>query len=233
MYRTLNNQMRAECIRWHAYNGSRLVLPPSNPQRLLQTGHLIRHYTACLAVVDMLDAKDPYTAEHSLRVSKMCLRLALMLRLPRAKVVSATIAAGVHDIGKVGVPDCVLLKEGPLDDHEYNVIKRHPGIGADVLLKIHGYERIAAGVWHHHERWDGSGYPDGQAGTEIPLYSRMIALCDSIDAMRSSQSYRKGMTNCDCRREIEKNAGIMYDPELTSLCLSNWDFLTGDLYVNI
>lgn len=233
MYRTFNNQLRAERTRWHAYNGKRLFLPPSAPRRVMQIRHLIRHYTACLAVVDMLDAKDPYTVEHSYRVSKMCLRLALMLCLPRARIVAVTIAAGVHDIGKVGVPDSVLLKEGPLDDHEYDVIKHHPGIGADVLLKIRGFERIAAGVWHHHERWDGSGYPDGQAGTEIPLYSRMIALCDSIDAMRSSRSYRKGMTDCDCRREIEKNAGTMYDPELASLCLSNWDFLTGDLYVNI
>ena len=102
MYRTIKNQRQAECIRWHAYNGKRLILPPSNPQRILQIRHLIRHYTACLAVVDMLDAKDPYTAEHSLRVSKMCLRLALMLRLPRVKIVNVTIAAGVHDIGKVG-----------------------------------------------------------------------------------------------------------------------------------
>ncbi|RKJ75098.1 HD domain-containing protein [Butyricicoccus sp. 1XD8-22] len=169
MYRTFKNQRKAECIRWHAYSGKRIILPPSNPKRILQIRHLVRHYAACLAVVDMLDAKDPYTAEHSLRVSKMCLRLALMLHLPRTKIVSAMIAAGAHDIGKVGVPDCVLLKEGSLDDYEYNVIKRHPGIGADVLLKVQGYERIAAGVWHHHERWDGSGYPDGQAGTEIPF----------------------------------------------------------------
>lgn len=220
-------------MRWHAYNGKRIFLPASNPKRILQSRHLIRHYTACLAVVDMLDAKDPYTAEHSMRVSKMCLRLALMLHLPRARIVSAMIAAGVHDIGKVGVPDRVLLKEGSLDAHEFDVIKHHPGIGADVLLKIHGYERIAAGVWHHHERWDGTGYPDGQSGLEIPLYARMIAICDSIDAMRSSRSYRKGMTDCDCRREIEKNIGIMYDPELAALCLANWDFLIGDLYVNL
>ena len=86
----------------------------------------------------MLDAKDPYTAEHSARVAKMCLRLAVMLRLPRARIAVATIAAGVHDIGKVGVPDSVLLKEGSLDKHEYDVIKHHPGIGADVLLKIQG-----------------------------------------------------------------------------------------------
>ncbi len=103
----------------------------------------------------------------------------------------------------------------------------------NLLIEYFEMKENGAGVWHHHERWDGSGYPDGQAGTEIPLYSRMIALCDSIDAMRSSRSYRKEMTDYDCRREIEKNAGIMYDPELTSLCLSNWDFLTGDLYVNI
>lgn len=233
MYKMFKSELRSECTRWHAYNGKKIILPFSNPRRLFQSRHLIRHYTACLAVVDMLDAKDPYTAEHSARVSKMCLRLALMIRLPRSKIVSATIAAGVHDIGKVGVMDCVLLKEGALDDHEFDIIKHHPGIGADVLLKIQGYEKIAAGVWHHHERWDGTGYPDGQEGEQIPLYARMIAICDSIDAMRSSRSYRKGMTDCDCRKEIEKNAGTMYDPELALVCLANWDFLIGDLYVNI
>lgn len=82
MYKNFKNQLRSECTRWHAYNGKKIILPFSNPRRLFQSRHLIRHYTACLAVVDMLDAKDPYTAEHSARVSKMCLRLALMIRLP-------------------------------------------------------------------------------------------------------------------------------------------------------
>lgn len=233
MYRTFQNQLRLEVRRWHAYSGKKIILRPSNPKRVLQNRHLIRHYTACVAIVNMLDAKDPYTAEHSKRVLKMCLRLALMTRMPLSKIVSATIAAGVHDIGKVGVPDRVLLKEGSLDFHEFEIIKRHSGIGADVLLKIRGFEEIAAGVRHHHERWNGTGYPDGQAGLEIPLYARMIAICDSIDAMRSNRSYRKGMTDCDCRMEIEKNVGIMYDPELAAVCLDNWDFLSGDLYVNM
>ena len=156
--------------------------------------------------------------------------LTILKRDPQ--IVSAVIAAGAHDIGKVGIPDCILLKEGRLDSQEFDVIKRHPEIGADILRKIHGFEEIATRVLHHHERWDGTGYPDGQAGLEIPLVSRMIALCDSIDAMRSNRSYREGMTDFDCRREIEKNSGIMYDPELTSICLSNWDFLVGNLYVN-
>lgn len=233
MYRRFNNQLRAERKRWKAYSGKRIHLPPSSLQRIFQTRHLIRHYTACLAIVDMLDAKDPYTAEHSLRVSKMCCRLALMMRMSRVQIISATIAASAHDIGKVGVPDSVLLKEGSLDSHEFDVIKHHPGIGADILLKIKGFEKIAAGVRHHHERWDGTGYPDGQAASEIPLFARMIAICDSIDAMRSTRSYRKGMTDCDCRQEIERNAGVMYDPELVSICLPNWDFLVGDLYVNL
>lgn len=233
MYKSFTNQIQLERNRWKAYSGKKLRLPPSNPYKTWRIRHLIRHYAACVAIVDMLDAKDPYTAEHSIRVSKMCCRLALMMRLPLPQVATVLIAAGAHDIGKVGVPDCVLLKEGPLDSHEFDVIKHHPGIGADILLKIQGFEEIAAGVWHHHERWDGTGYPDGQSAGEIPLLSRMIALCDSIDAMRSNRSYRKGMTDFDCRQEIEKNAGIMYDPNLTSLCLSNWDFLVGDLYVNL
>lgn len=233
MYRTFQNQERLECSRWKAHSGKRTFLAPSSPVDILHTRHLARHYTACLAIVDMLDAKDPYTAEHSRRVADMCLRLAVMMHQPRTQIVRAIVAAGAHDIGKVGVPDCILLKEGPLDDEEFEILKRHSSIGANILLKISGFEEIAAAVWHHHERWDGSGYPDGQAGADIPLIARMIALCDSIDAMRSDRSYRKGMANCDCRREIEKNAGIMYDPELAALCLSNWEFLIGNLYVNL
>jgi len=233
MYRKFNDQIRVELGRWKAYSGKQLHLPPSDPRKILPIRHLIRHYTACLAIVDMLDAKDPYTAEHSIRVSKMCCRLALMMRLSRTQIISAIIAAGAHDIGKVGVPDRVLLKEGPLDANEFDIIKHHSGIGADILLKIHGFEKIAAGVWHHHERWDGTGYPDGQAASDIPLFARMIAICDSIDAMRSTRSYRKGMSDYDCRQEIEKNSGTMYDPELVAICLSNWDFLLGDLYVNL
>ena len=232
MYKKFNRQLQLERDRWNTYSGKKLYLRPSGPRKIMQIRHLIRHYTACLAIVHMLDAKDPYTAEHSIRVSQMCRRLALMIHLPYPQIVSAVIAAGAHDIGKVGIPDCILLKEGRLDSQEFDVIKRHPEIGADILRKIHGFEEIATGVLHHHERWDGTGYPDGQAGLEIPLVSRMIALCDSIDAMRSNRSYREGMTDFDCRREIEKNSGIMYDPELTSICLSNWDFLVGDLYVN-
>ena len=233
MYKIFNNQLRSECIRWKAHSGRRILLMPSNPVEVLHTKHLMRHYTACLAVVDMLDARDPYTAEHSRRVAFMCLRLAIMMRLPRTQIVHAMIAAGGHDIGKVGVPDNILLKDGALSSQEFDILKHHSSIGANILLKISGFEEIASAVWHHHERWDGAGYPDGQAASDIPLMSRMIALCDSIDAMRSDRSYRKGMSDRNCRQEIEKNAGIMYDPDLASLCLANWEFLTGNLYVNL
>lgn len=233
MYRKIYGQLQSECKRWKAYSGKKIFLPPSNPQKRLRTRYLLQHYAAYFAIVDMLDAKDSYTAEHSIRVSKMCLRLGLMMRLSRSQIISATIAAGAHDIGKIGVPDYILLKEGSLDSGEFDIIKHHPGIGADILLKIRGFEDIASGVWHHHERWDGTGYPNGQAASDIPLFARMIAICDSVDAMRSNRSYRKGMSDRACRQEMEKNAGIMYDPELISICLSNWDFLIGDLYVNL
>lgn len=230
MYRRFNQQLKSERRRWKAYKGKPIWLPPSNPQKVFQAKHLLHHYAACLAIVDMLDAKDPYTAEHSIRVSKMCCRLAIMMHLSRAQIIFATITAGAHDIGKVGVPDHILLKEGPLDSYEFDAIKHHSGVGADILLKIRGFEKIASGVWHHHERWDGTGYPDGQAACDIPLFARMIAICDSIDAMRSTRSYRKGMSDYDCRQELEKNSGIMYDPDLIALCLANWDFLIGNLY---
>lgn len=153
MYKTFLNQLRLECARWKAHNGKRIRLVPSNLLDILRTRHLVRHYTACMAVVDMLDARDPYTAEHTRRVAIMCQRIAIIMRLPSTQIVRAIIAGGGHDIGKVGVPDRILLKEGALDSQEFEILKHHSSIGANILLKISDFEEIAAAVWHHHERW--------------------------------------------------------------------------------
>ena len=214
MYKTFNNRIKSETIRWQAYTGKKVFLPLGNPRKAVRIRHLIRHYTACMAGVDMLDARDPYTAEHSMRVSKMCTRLGLMMRMPRSKIVAAMIAAGAHDIGKVGVPDSVLLKEGPLDDHEFDVIKHHPGIGADILLKIGGFEKIAAGVWHHHERWDGSGYPDQLAGDSITPWVQVVGLADAFDALIHPRVYKPAYPQEQARNMIVSGACGVFHPLL-------------------
>ncbi|MBQ8825874.1 MAG: HD-GYP domain-containing protein [Oscillospiraceae bacterium] len=175
-----------------------------------------------------LDARDPYTGEHSRRVSDMCCFLCRCLGLDDAQTQEIHIAAHLHDIGKIGVPDRVLLKEGRLDNEEWELMKKHPQTGADILSKSSHLCRIAAVVLHHHERWDGKGYPFGAKETEIPLGARIIAVCDSIDAMASKRSYRNALPLEICRAEIEKNIGIMYDPVIAQTALDNWEELTKE-----
>lgn len=177
-------------------------------------------------ITSALDARDPYTGNHSRRVSDMACLLCGALVLGDGETQEIHIAAHLHDIGKIGIPDSVLLKDGKLDDEEWRLMKKHPKIGADILLKSPHFSRITAIILHHHERWDGKGYPFGAVGEEIPLGARIIAVCDSIDAMASKRSYRNAMPLEICRSEIEKNSGIMYDPKIAQLALVNWDRLT-------
>ena len=174
-----------------------------------------------------LDARDRYTGNHSMRVSDMACHLCERLGLSEEETMEIHIAAHLHDIGKIGIADCVLFKPCGLNDEEWQLMKRHPEIGADILSKSDQFKRIAAIILHHHERYDGNGYPFGAKGEEIPLGARIIAVCDSIDAMLSKRSYRDALPISVCREEIEKNIGIMYDPEIAKLALSDWDELTA------
>lgn len=177
-------------------------------------------------ITSALDARDPYTGKHSERVSDMACFIGELMGLTEAETQEIHIAGHLHDIGKIGIPDRVLLKEGKLDDEEWTLMKKHPEIGADILSKSSHFARLAAIILHHHERWDGKGYPFGAKGTEIPLGARIIAVCDSIDAMASKRAYRNALPLEVCKAEIEKNVGIMYDPEVARLALENWDKLT-------
>lgn len=179
-------------------------------------------------ITSALDARDPYTGEHSRRVSDMACFLCGKLGIPVKETQEIHIAGHLHDIGKIGIPDRVLLKTEKLSDEEWQLMKKHPEIGADILSKSEHFSRIAAIVLHHHERWDGKGYPFGAIGEEIPLGARIIAVCDSIDAMASDRSYRNAMPLDKCRYEIERNAGIMYDPEIAKAALENWRELTSE-----
>ena len=178
-------------------------------------------FVECIA--SALDARDPYTGNHSERVSDMACELCHILELPEEQVQEIHIAGHLHDIGKIGIPDRVLLKEGRLNDEEWQLMKKHPQIGADILQKSAKLSRISAIILHHHERYDGNGYPFGAKGEEIPLGARIIAVCDSIDAMLSNRSYRKAMPFEVCRGEIEKNVGVMYDPVIAKAALDNWN----------
>ncbi len=179
-------------------------------------------------ITSALDARDPYTGDHSRRVSDMACFLSAKMSLSPLETQEIHIAGHLHDIGKIGVPDRVLLKPDRLNDEEWSLMKKHPEIGADILSRSEHFSRIAAIILHHHERWDGKGYPFGAIGEEIPLGARIIAVCDSIDAMASARAYRKALPLDICRSEIEKNTEIMYDPEIAWIALDNWEELTRE-----
>ena len=179
------------------------------------------------SIVAAVDARDVYTAHHSDRVAAMAVVLARVLHLSEDDTTTVQVAAFAHDIGKISMSDAVLRKAGPLTDAEWEEMRRCPVTGYDILRKVPQFQRVALIVRHHHERWDGRGYPDQLAGTAIPLGAHIIAVADSIDAMMSSRSYRPAMTSAACRREIERNSGIMYDPCVAAAALEHWDELVS------
>jgi uncharacterized domain HDIG len=174
-------------------------------------------------IVEALDAKDPYTAGHSQRVSDMALEICNLIGLKKEDIEKIHIAAHLHDIGKIGVPDLVLNKTDKLNQEEWELMKKHPQIGADILSKSKHLNELKHIVLCHHERFDGYGYPLGLKGEAIPTGARIIAICDSIDAMTSNRSYRKAHSLSYCHEEIEKNLGKMYDPIIGQFILDHWE----------
>ncbi len=170
-----------------------------------------------------LDARDPYTAGHSLRVAAYSHAIAIALGLSEEDAESIRIAAQLHDIGKIGIPDSVLQKPGMLTPEEYGLIKLHPQIGRKILEKVGRFERLLGVVELHHENYDGTGYPYGLAGTNVPLDARIVHVADSFDAMTTTRSYRSALPIRAAMQEIERNIGRMFDPAAakTFLCLIN------------
>jgi putative nucleotidyltransferase with HDIG domain len=186
---------------------------------------LIVYHDLIESVVAALEAKDVYSANHSRRVSDMVEKTCIELKLPDKEAQIIHMAAHVHDIGKIGVPDFILTKPNKLTNEEWLFIRQHPQIGANILSKSGGLTEIADIVLHHHERWDGNGYPDELRETNIPYGSRVIAVCDSIDAMLSRRSYRNTLTAEQCKLEIQKNINRMYDPQIAGTVLEKWDVI--------
>lgn len=169
-----------------------------------------------------IDAKDHFTKLHSEEVAIVSRILALALGLPLAIADHIHIAGHLHDLGKIGISDKVLQKQGPLNDKEWDEIKKHPIIGAEILKPV-GYlaaSGIADMVYHHHERFDGAGYPDGLRGEDIPLGSRIISLADGLSAMLQDRPYRSKMTFEEAVNEILGQNGTYYDPTVVHAFLS-------------
>jgi HD-GYP domain-containing protein (c-di-GMP phosphodiesterase class II) len=171
--------------------------------------------TLC-AMVQLLDLKDITTGVHSSRMSQWALIMAQLLNLSDEDVRDVEIACVLHDIGKVGIPDEILKKPGRLTPEEQAIMRKHPEYGWSVLKTIPGCENSSRLVLHHHEMWDGGGYPAGLRGEDIPLGARIVAVTDAFDAMINDRPYRKGMPYLEALKRLEQAAGTQFDAPLVS-----------------
>jgi len=167
------------------------------------------------ALARAVEAKDPYTRRHSEQVTHYAVHLARHAELTEPTTESIRIAALLHDIGKIGVPDHILTKPGPLTRLEFQQIQRHAVLGAEIVRNISMFSGEARLVRHHHERWDGQGYPDNLAGKDIPVGARIISLADSVDTMLMQRTYKAAFTVERMLDELRRCRGAQFDPELT------------------
>ena len=169
------------------------------------------------SMAKILDARDPHTSRHSTRVTELSMRIGKALGLSDEDLDVLKVSASLHDIGKVGVPDKILLKKGKLTVEEMDIIKRHPDIGFDILSSIIPMKKDAEIIRHHHERYDGKGYPMGLKGEDIPFLSRIITLADAFDAMTSDRPYRKALPYSVALQEIKRCRGTQFDPGIVNV----------------
>lgn len=176
----------------------------------------LEHYLVDFAkiLLQTIEAKDHYTEEHCRRVTLYCIAFAKYLKLDSKELSDLQVAAAFHDIGKIGIPDNILLKTTKLTDEEYQVIKTHPTIAANIFSVSDIYKDIYPIMYYHHERYDGRGYPTGIKGNQIPYLARILSICDSFDAIVSKRTYKEGQTVEFAIGEIEKGAGTQFDPDL-------------------
>lgn len=173
------------------------------------------------AMSSTIDARDPYTQGHSERVARLSYDLARILGLPDQACHEIYLSGILHDIGKIGIPDSVLLKPGKLTDEEFDIIKQHPVIGHRIVERLDHLQFTLPGVLHHHERWDGQGYPHGLKGTATPLMARIMAVADAFDAMTSCRPYRTAMPLEKACSIIYSGAGGQWDAEIVE-CFKKW-----------
>jgi putative nucleotidyltransferase with HDIG domain len=176
---------------------------------------LYKHFVNTLkALVASVEAKDQYTERHSQRVTQMAKRVASRLGCSAAQLESLEFAGLLHDIGKIGVSELVLQKKGPLTEEEWRHIRKHPAVGEAIVQSLQVFPLECAIIRHHHERWDGTGYPDGLSGTNIPFLARILAVADAFDAMISNRPYRSAKSFEEGLAELERCGETQFDPEV-------------------
>jgi diguanylate cyclase (GGDEF)-like protein len=187
------------------------ALELSQLQQLAEGPDRAARYRAAASLAKAVDARDVYTGSHSERVGELSARIARRLGIDEPQIELTRLAGSLHDLGKLAIPEEILRKPGALNESERLVLQRHPQIGYRMLESL-GVEPIADWVLHHHERWDGSGYPDRLRGEQIPLGARIIFVADAFDAMTSERVYRKPLSDRDAVAELERCAGTQFDP---------------------
>lgn len=188
--------------------------------RLLQ-GNIDLSLGIIRALTNAVDAKDQYTRGHSDRVARMAWYLGSLMQLSGKECQQLLMAGLLHDVGKIGIPDSVLKNPGQLSHEEFAMIRNHPVFGFNILQPVEELAFVLPGVLHHHEAWNGGGYPDGLAGHAIPRIARILAIVDTYDAMTSDRPYREGMNFEQAEQKIRDGAGKFWDPELVDLFLQH------------
>lgn len=176
-----------------------------------------------MALAEAIDLKSAYTNGHSSRVAEYSRTIAKQAGFTPEMQKEIHMAALMHDVGKIGIPDAIINKEGKLNDEEYEIIKSHPVLGEKILRKIPESPELLMGARYHHERYDGRGYPEGLVGEEIPIEGRIIAVADAYDAMSSRRSYRAALPQAQIRAEIEEGRGTQFDPLFADIMLAMID----------
>jgi putative nucleotidyltransferase with HDIG domain len=169
------------------------------------------------ALAATVDAKDHYTYGHSRKVSEYAVAIAEAAKLPREKIPVVRAAGLLHDIGKIGIPDSILNKKESLSHDEWEPIKAHPQLGVAILRHIVDLTDCLPAILHHHEHYDGNGYPTGLKGKNIPIEARILSIADAYEAMTSPRAYRKQMTAEEAVAELKSYAGTQFDPELVEV----------------
>jgi len=215
----------ADTALYHAKRtgGNRILLSsnissePSDEGRISEIDIKPSSLSQVYDIASMVEAKDPYTYGHSKRVDIYAVALAERIGLSPDEVSALSAAALLHDLGKVGIPDTVLNKKEKLNKDDWEAIKAHPRLGANIVSNIPRLAPTVTSILHHHERWDGSGYPEGLRGEEIPTEARILAIADSFEAMTSARCYRPALSIDEVVKELKKGAGIQFDPKLVEV----------------
>ncbi|HEX9549956.1 MAG TPA: HD domain-containing phosphohydrolase [Candidatus Limnocylindrales bacterium] len=181
------------------------------------------------ALANAVEAKDTQTEHHCERLALLAGRLGRRLDLPPAELDAVTYGALLHDVGKIGVPDTILTKPGPLDQDEWELVRRHPEIGERICAPLRSFGAFGPIIRHHHERWDGAGYPGQIRGETIPIGARIVGLVDAFDAITHDRPYRPARTVEQALDELARGAGAQFDPELTRVFVDEIARMSGQL----